>query len=129
MGKKFIEASKPKPFKDLVPGTHLRRSVKGFQEDQEVKPPEPTAAETALENRQREEIARLDDEENVRLKRGLRGRLGTRMLASRRTAGRTSMLGGATAARGGGGGSAAPSGGGGGTSGSPAARGYRGARP
>lgn len=122
MGKKFIEASKPKPFKDLVPGTHLRRSVKGFQADQEVKPPEPTAAETALENRQREELARLDDEENVRLKRGLRGRLGTRMLASRRAPSRNASLGGAAAASGGGG--AASGGGGGSSGGSRGARGY-----
>jgi hypothetical protein len=58
--------------------------------------PEPTEAETQLQNRQREELAKLDEEENVRLKRGLRGRQGSRLLSSRLA--RASTSGAGTAA-------------------------------
>lgn len=46
------------------------------------KPPKPTEAEVQLQNRQREDMARLDEEENLRLKRGQRSRLGGRAVRS-----------------------------------------------
>src|SRR5688572_16067507 len=67
-----------------------QKTLKGLKPEA----PKPTEAEVALESRQREELSKLDDEENVRIKRGTRGRLGTRMLASRRASPRSSMLGG-----------------------------------
>lgn len=76
------------------------------------KAPKPSKEEVQLRQRQVEESARLDDEENVRFKRILSGRLGNRRLlsSSRRTAGsgRGSTLA-ATAGGGGSGGRAAPS--------------------
>lgn len=56
------------------------------EQGQKLKPPEApeaTEAEKSLEARQREELARLDEQENIRLKRGMRGRLGNRLLSSR----------------------------------------------
>lgn len=44
------------------------------------KAPKPTESEKQLQARQREEMAKLDDEENVRFKRALRGTLGSRRL-------------------------------------------------
>jgi len=46
------------------------------------KTPKPTAEETKMRQRQVEDTARLDDEENVRLKRIARGRSGGRSLLS-----------------------------------------------
>ena len=72
------------------------------------KTPKPTKEEVALQQRQREETARLDDEENVRFKRILSGRLGNRRLlsSSRRTgsSGRAGTLAGTSGGSGGGGG-------------------------
>lgn len=59
------------------------------------KAPKPTEAEIQLQNRQREDIARLDDEENIRLKRGQRARLGGRAVRSSAS----SYLGAAPAGR------------------------------
>jgi hypothetical protein len=70
------------------------------------KPPEATSSEKALERRQIEALASLDDEENTRMKRGLRGRLGTRGLLAGRM---RSRVGGSAGSSGG------SSGGGGGT--------------
>lgn len=59
------------------------------------KAPKPTEAEIQLQNRQREDTARLDEEENLRLKRGQRARLGGRAVRSSGSA----YLGAAPAAR------------------------------
>jgi hypothetical protein len=68
------------------------------------KAPKPTEQEVQLQNRQREELARLDDEENTRFKRALRGQLGGRRLLSGRAASRGAS-GGAAASGGSAGGS------------------------
>ncbi len=121
MGKKFTSALTPKvsdlnPFekRKLDPRFPLDRTkavAKAYKEDISPKMPEPTEAEVELQNRQKEEIARLNDEENMRLKRGLRGR-GSRQLSSRRPGARTGMLGGAApaAASGGSAGATSPGG-------------------
>lgn len=70
------------------------------------KTPKPTKEEVALQNRQREESSRLDDEENTRFKRILSGQLGNRrLLSSSRRKGATTLS--ATAGGGGGGSGAA----------------------
>ena len=46
------------------------------------KAPKPTADEIRMRDRQRSDLARLDDEQNVRLKRLVRGRTGQRGLLS-----------------------------------------------
>lgn len=46
------------------------------------KAPKPTADEIRMRDRQRSDMARLDDEQNVRLKRLVRGRTGQRGLLS-----------------------------------------------
>lgn len=61
------------------------------------KAPKPTADEIRLRDRQRSDMARLDDEENVRLKRLVRGRTGQRGLLSGSAVG---MVGRAPAAAG-----------------------------
>jgi hypothetical protein len=117
---KFTDSLPTQP-KDAIPGYHPYRRVKeagkSVKKQMNPKAPEPTDAEVQLQNRQKEELARLDDDENVRIKRGLRGRLGTRMLSSRRTSSRSSMLGGGAAASGGSGGGSGGGGGEGGYSG------------
>lgn len=81
------------------------------------KAPKPTKEEVALQQRQREESARLDDEENVRFKRILSGQLGNRrLLSSARRAGtgmRGATLAATPAASAAGGGASTGSGGGG----------------
>lgn len=71
------------------------------------KMPAPTEAEIRMRQMQSEELARLDEEENVRLKRLLRSRGGSRSLIR----GRALTLGGVSRAGGGslGGGAAIPS--------------------
>lgn len=109
MGDKVTKGFKPQA-KDAIPGYHPYRRLKDYGSSFEApKAPEATEAEKQLANRQREEIARLDDEENTRLKRGLRGQLGSRrLLSSVRTAktasSGASAAGGTAAAAGGGGG-------------------------
>lgn len=65
----------------------------------------PPPQDTTLRDRQVTELARLDDEENTRLKRLVRGRLGPGSLLSRRSGGR-SESGGSTSSSGGGSGGA-----------------------
>lgn len=62
-----------------------------------AKAPAPTAEENLLRKRQTEELARLDDEENTRMKRLVRGRLGASSLLGRRSSGRASQNGAAPA--------------------------------
>lgn len=87
---------------DLIPTGHARRTIKALGKDMKgPQMPGATAAEKALEGRQREELAKLDDEENTRIKRGLRGQLGSRRLLSSvrsvasKAAGAASTTGGA----------------------------------
>lgn len=66
-------------------------------------PDKPAAkADTTLRDRQMIEMARLDDEENTRLKRLVRGRLGAGSLLGRRSGGSAApSSGGESAGRGG----------------------------
>ena len=96
MGSKTLKSLVPSP-KDLIPGNHLRRTIQCVKEDANPKMPGPTEAEQALEARQRETLAGLDEEENVRLKRGLRGQLGSRRSSSARRVAGSSLGGGASA--------------------------------
>lgn len=96
MGKKWTSGFTDLNFKrDIKPFGHPKSRIEALKEDMNPQAPEPTDAEKALEGRQREELANLDEEENMRLKRGLRGRLGSRMLSARRPA-RSNTVGGST---------------------------------
>lgn len=100
MGKKWVGGFKPSS-KDLVPFAHPARRIKELGADLKgPQAPGPTAAETKLQQRQQEEIARLDDQENIRIKRGQRGQLGSRRLLSSQRRGTTG--GGAGSSAGGG---------------------------
>lgn len=68
------------------------------------KAPAPTAQEVQMRDRQAVELARLDDEENTRVKRLIRGRLGAGSLLGRRSGGRAQRGGGMVTYSGGGGG-------------------------
>lgn len=134
MGDKAKKVFKPRP-KDLIGtisptyGTYssIKRTKEGIAAAEEAfdvpEPPGPTDAERALQGRQREELAKLDDEENTRIKRGLRGQLGARrLLSSVRTRVSSSKVGSGASMSGGGssgGGTGAGGGGGGGGSGGP----------
>lgn len=62
------------------------------------KQPAPTSEEIALRKRQTEDLARLDDEENRRIKGLVRGRLGAGSLLSGRRSGGSGGSGGGAAA-------------------------------
>lgn len=76
------------------------------------KAPQPTAEENVLRQRQVDELTRLDDEENTRVKRLARGRLGAGSLLSRRS-GTSRTARGSMVSSNGGGGSSDPGGPGG----------------
>jgi hypothetical protein len=85
-----------KDIKSKGPTRARHKALKTMFEKPEA--PEPTSAEKALEKRQVEALASLDDEENTRMKRGLRGRLGTRGLLAGRM---RSRVGGSAGSSGG----------------------------
>lgn len=62
------------------------------------KAPQPSNEEVVLRQRQIEELARLDEEENTRVKRLVRGRLGSSTLLGRRGAPKAAASTGPTGA-------------------------------
>lgn len=107
MGKRVTEGFKPQ-LKDAIPGYHVKRRFEDWTSAFETpEMPGETPEEKSMRNRQAETLAKLDEDENRRVKNVMQGTMGSRLLRNARSTARSSGASGTTASGSGGSGGVA----------------------